>query len=131
MRIGELARRTGTTERALRYYEEQDLLRPARRPSGYREYVEADVRTVRNIRTLLAAGLNTATIGEVLPCMVAEGEALVPACPELSTVLLQDRERLTEAIDDLQAARNVLDAIIAGAGSPAAQRADACPPARG
>ncbi|GIJ48161.1 transcriptional regulator [Virgisporangium aliadipatigenens] len=129
MRIGELARRTGTTERALRYYEEQDLLRPARRPSGYREYVETDVRTVRNIRTLLAAGLNTVTIGEVLPCMVTDGEALVPACPELSTVLLQDRERLTEAIDDLQAARRVLDAIIAGAGSPAARRVDACQPA--
>jgi hypothetical protein len=43
MRIGELRRRTGVSERLLRYYEEQGLLRPQRRPSGYREYDDSDV----------------------------------------------------------------------------------------
>lgn len=40
MRIGELARRTGVSVRALRYYEEQGLLVPARAANGYREYTE-------------------------------------------------------------------------------------------
>ncbi|MBL7498111.1 MerR family transcriptional regulator [Frankia sp. CNm7] len=112
MRIGELARRTGTSERMLRYYGEQGLLRPARRQSGYREYQETDVRTVLKIRMLLAAGLNTVTISEVLPCMIEDGGVLVPACEELAPVLVEDRDRISAAIDDLLAARNALDAMI-------------------
>ena len=115
MRIGEVARRTGISQRALRYYEEQGLLRPVRRPSGYREYRETDVRAVRNIRTLMAAGLHSATIAEVLPCMAEDGEEMVPACPELATILNVDRDRISAAINDLQAALAILDAIIAAA----------------
>lgn len=112
MRIGELSRRSGVSERLLRYYEEQDLLRPCRRPSGYREYAESDVDTVRHIRTLLAAGLNTATIAEVLPCMVDDGNGLAPACPELLPYLYRERTRIDDAIGDLHAARDILDTVI-------------------
>ncbi|WP_079063745.1 MerR family transcriptional regulator [Streptomyces sp. NRRL F-4489] len=59
MRIGELARTTGVTTRALRYYEEQGLLRPDRSANGYRTYGAGAVRVVENIRLLLAAGLTT------------------------------------------------------------------------
>lgn len=38
--IGELAERTGTSERLLRYYDRVGLLRPERRPNGYRFYDE-------------------------------------------------------------------------------------------
>ncbi|MEE6257750.1 MerR family transcriptional regulator [Plantactinospora sonchi] len=114
MRIGELARRTGVSERALRYYEEQGLLRPERRASGYRVYHQDDVRQVRHIRLLLAAGLNTGTIAEILPCMLADDDTLVPGCPEVAEILLQDRDRLSSAIEGLSAARRILDAIIAG-----------------
>jgi DNA-binding transcriptional MerR regulator len=112
MRIGELARRTGISERALRYYEEQDLLRPVRRPNGYREYQETDVRRVHGIRTLLAAGLGTAVIAEVLPCMADDGEVLVPACAGLAPVLAQERDRIDAAIGDLLAARHMLHHIV-------------------
>ena len=112
MRIGELARRTGISERALRYYEEQNLLRPVRRSSGYREYQEFDVRRVASIRMLLAAGLSTAVIAEVLPCMADDGEVLVPACAGLAPVLIRERERINTAIDDLLGARRILDAVI-------------------
>ncbi len=56
MLIGELAERTGTTTRALRYYEEQGLLRPLRTGAGYRAYEAGAVSRVRNIRDLLASG---------------------------------------------------------------------------
>ncbi|MGW2587524.1 MerR family transcriptional regulator, partial [Streptomyces virginiae] len=83
MRIGELSRRTGVAVHLLRYYEEQGLLHPQRRPSGYREYVEEDVAIVRRIRSLLAAGLGTSTITTVLPCLRDTGDRLVPTCSDL------------------------------------------------
>jgi DNA-binding transcriptional MerR regulator len=113
MRIGELAKRAGISERSLRYYEEQGLLHPARTPSGYRVYAESDVDVVRHVRMLLAAGLNTAFIREVLPCMVDTGEGLAPGCPELLPHLQKERERITLAIDGLATARTLLDGVIA------------------
>jgi DNA-binding transcriptional MerR regulator len=113
MRIGELARRTGTSERSLRYYEEQGLLLPARTPSGYRDYAESDVDVVRHVRMLLAAGLSTAFIKEVLPCMIDIGPGLAPGCPELLPHLRQERDRMTTAIDELTTARTLLDGVIA------------------
>jgi DNA-binding transcriptional MerR regulator len=51
MRIGDVARETGTTARTIRYYEEIGLLEPSgERPSGaHREYGEADVERLREI----------------------------------------------------------------------------------
>jgi DNA-binding transcriptional MerR regulator len=113
MRIGELSRRTGVSERALRYYEEQGLLSPERRQSGYRVYGEADVAAVRRIRLLLAAGLSTAQIFEVLPCIVDDDGLLVPDCPELVEELVKQSGRIGAAIDDLAATRANLETIIA------------------
>lgn len=113
MRIGELSRRTGASERALRYYEEQGLLRPQRRPSGYRVYSDADVPAVRRIRVLLAAGLGTAQIVEVLPCMVDDNGLLMPSCPELVDELVKHRDRIGDAISELEATRANLNTIIA------------------
>ena len=113
MRIGELSRRTGVSERALRYYEGQGLLRPQRRPSGYRVYTDADVPAVRRIRVLLAAGLSTAQIVQVLPCMIDDNDSLTPTCPELVDELVKHRDRIGEAIAELEATRANLDTILA------------------
>lgn len=115
MRIGALARRTGVNERLLRYYEEQGLLRPARLPSGYREYSESDVDTVRQIRTLLAAGLTTAVIGQVLPCVREDGERLVPTCPDLIGRLRRERARITESISQLRRSQDLIDSVLSAA----------------
>jgi DNA-binding transcriptional MerR regulator len=112
VRIGELSRLTGVSVRSLRYYEEQGLLRPLRRPSGYREYREEHAATVRGIRLLLAAGLSTATIGELLPCMTDDGEGLTPSCGGMLPDLYRERERLSDAAADLLAARDRLDTLI-------------------
>jgi DNA-binding transcriptional MerR regulator len=51
--IGEMAERTGASERALRYYEEIGLLRPeAYSAGGFRRYSEAQVARVGRIREL-------------------------------------------------------------------------------
>ncbi|WP_067530940.1 MerR family transcriptional regulator [Nocardia crassostreae] len=125
MRIGDLSSRTGVSVRLLRYYEEQGLLRPVRRPSGYHEYRDDDIDTVRNIRTLLAAGLNTQTIAAMLPCMIDEDGTLAPACPDMVPGLSRERDRIDRAVADLLAARAALDVIIGAAPQPVAE-SDAC-----
>lgn len=53
MLIGEVAERTGLTQRTLRYYEEIGLLPPAPRlEGGFRLYSEADVQRLSQIREL-------------------------------------------------------------------------------
>lgn len=112
VRIGELARATGASARALRYYEEQGLLRPERRASGYRDYDERAVRAVQHIRLLLSAGLGTAVIAEILACIPDDTTVLAPTCPELLDGLAEERTRITNSINKLTAARDVLDQLI-------------------
>ncbi|WP_232544737.1 hypothetical protein [Streptomyces buecherae] len=80
--------------------------------------------TVRRVRVLLAAGLNTDLIREVLPCMADEGAILAPTCDEMAQNLRDERERMSRSIEQLQAAHAMLSSIIhagealtAGAGS--------------
>lgn len=122
MRIGKLQQRTGVSQRLLRYYEEQDLIHPKRQTSGYREYSESDVATVLHIRNLLAAGLSTTTIADLLPCMGTDGDRLVADCPELLIYLNRERDRLSATIRELETARSALEAVIATA-PPETERA--------
>ncbi|MEU9983384.1 MerR family transcriptional regulator [Streptomyces sp. NPDC050856] len=79
MRIGELARVTGTTARALRHYEEQGLLAPARADNGYRVYGEDAVVRVRNIRHLLDAGLTLEDVSAFRACLDGDVAAAPPS----------------------------------------------------
>jgi DNA-binding transcriptional MerR regulator len=112
MRIGELSRRTGVSQRALRYYEERELLAPARLPGGYRDYDERAVAAVARIQVLLSAGLGTAVIAEILPCVTDDSVVLSGKCPELLDGLARERQRISATIGDLIAARDILDSLI-------------------
>lgn len=121
MRIGELAARTGVSVRALRYYEEQRLLASERTAGGQRVYPESAVERVRLIRQLFAAGLASKAIEPIMPCVVT-GEVV----PELLERLRAERERMDAKINELIAARDKLDAILAGADA-AAHKGRPCP----
>jgi DNA-binding transcriptional MerR regulator len=126
MRIGALARATGVSTRLLRYYEEQGLLRPARQANGYREYAESDVAVVSRIRFLLAAGLPTSVIAEVLDCVHDDGGRMIPsACPGMIIQLERERARVADAIAQLRTSQEALDALFAAlpGGGRAAGRA--------
>ncbi|MCK7621774.1 MerR family transcriptional regulator [Streptomyces sp. RS10V-4] len=110
MRIGELARTTGVTTRALRYYEEQGLLRPDRTANGYRSYGEGAVRVVENIRLLLAAGLTTEDLRLLDGCLRDEltgGHRCADPAPKIE--VFEQRLALLQArIADLAAVRDQL-----------------------
>jgi len=108
MRIGELAAAADVSVRALRYYEEQQLIFSARSSGGQRQYAEAVAERVRLIQLLYRAGLTSKVIRSLLPCMDAQ-----VSTPESRAVLTAERRRIDEQIGELVEARDRLDAIIA------------------
>ncbi|SEG94894.1 DNA-binding transcriptional regulator, MerR family [Thermomonospora echinospora] len=92
MQIGELAERAGVSTRSLRYYEQQGLISARRAANGYREYEEADLRLVAEIRALLAAGFKLEDARPFVDCLRA-GHELGVACPESVAV---SRRKLAE-----------------------------------
>ncbi|MBP2478660.1 DNA-binding transcriptional MerR regulator [Crossiella equi] len=119
MRIGELARRTGVSERSLRYYEEQGLLLPTRTPGGHRDYPESAVDRVIRVQELFAAGLHSRKIAELLPCMRdADGGPSERATPRLVAELEAEKARIERALVELAGARDLLGEVIEAAGGP-------------
>lgn len=99
MRIGELAEATGVSHRSLRYYESVGLIGSSRTPGGWREYDAGTVDRVVRIQHLYAAGLCSATIADLLPCLEA------PAAERTGML----GRRLAAEVDRLQAQRRDLD----------------------
>ncbi|GAA1442119.1 MerR family transcriptional regulator [Nocardiopsis tropica] len=112
MRIGELAARSGVSVRLLRYYEEQGLLRSTRSAAGQRHYTDDAVERVAFIRRLLAAGVSSRVIAEVLPCAETPGEETFDSAMRRMDL---ERARITEEIGDLVRRREALDALVAEA----------------
>lgn len=112
MRIGELAERTNVSVRSLRYYEQQGLLRSDRSTSGQRVFEPASIDRVIQIQELFAAGMCSTKIKDLLPCFDAEPDKRTGM---LDQELLKHRERLEEAIRDLQRARSTLNEVITDA----------------
>jgi MerR family transcriptional regulator, repressor of the yfmOP operon len=68
LQIGEVAERTGVTQRTLRFYEEKGLLKPpSRLDGGFRLYSEDDVQRVERIKRLQTLlGFTLADIKEMV-----------------------------------------------------------------
>jgi len=113
VRIGELATRTGVSVRALRYYEEQELLAAVRSGGGQRHYPDTAVDRVELIQLLYSAGLSSRTVRSLLPCVDAG-----VSTPQSRAVLAAERERIDERIAELVRAREKLDAVIEASGTP-------------
>ncbi|MFF8531803.1 MerR family transcriptional regulator [Streptomyces sp. NPDC015532] len=114
MRIGELSRVTGVSRRLLRYYEEQGLIVPDRSVNGYRDYDERYADRVKQIRGLLAAGLSTRLIKQILPCLDKPRSIHFPdATPEMLALLTSERDKLTDRIEVLTRNRNAMTEYLA------------------
>ncbi|MFR9793976.1 MerR family transcriptional regulator [Streptomyces sp. MB22_4] len=123
MRIGKVAARAGVSVRALRYYEEQGLVVPARGSGDQRRYSESDVERVRFIQLLYSAGLPSKAILHILPFM----DTLV-ATPEMTRRLTDERDRIQARIHDLTRARERLDELIRLAADYTASSPAQCAP---
>ena len=112
-RIGELARRTGTSTDLLRAWERRyGLLRPQRTSGGFRLYTDEDAARVRRMRAGLERGLAAAE---------AAGVALLPTgapAELLPSLLALDEERAHGLLDELLG-RLSIEAVLRDAILPA------------
>jgi DNA-binding transcriptional MerR regulator len=99
--IGELAKRTGLTVKAIRFYSDRGLVPPTdRTPAGYRLYGPEAVARLQLVRTLRELGLDIMTIRRVL-----NEDA------DLSEVAATHAEAMAVQIRILQSRHAVLTAI--------------------
>ncbi|MBE1486368.1 MerR family transcriptional regulator [Plantactinospora soyae] len=110
MKIGDLADETGVSPRMLRYYEEQGLLTSHRVGGGHRRYADDAAVVVGHIRALLAAGLSTSVIREMLPCVEGPGPELQHCA---APTLREQLHGLENKISTLEDARSALTRILA------------------
>jgi DNA-binding transcriptional MerR regulator len=101
--IGELARETGASVRAIRHYDEHGLLKSVRAGNGYRAFPPAAVAQVRQIRRLIATGFSLAEIQAFPDCMLlVDGAAM---CPETSAAQRARLADIDRQIADLERRR--------------------------
>lgn len=104
--IGELARLSGLSTHALRFYEAEGILQAAARgANGHRRYREEDVLWLEFVMRLKLTGMPLAEIREYA-VLRAKGEATLS--PRLAMLKLH-RERLVQKMEELSTCADVLD----------------------
>ena len=86
--IREVAKRTGLTSRALRFYEARGLLSPLRTYSGRRLYGRSELERIQQILALKRAGLSLAQIGR----LTGRGSMDLGALVDAQLKIIEERE---------------------------------------
>lgn len=104
-----MSERTGVSQSALRFYEAEGLLRPARSGGGQRRYPRESVRRVSFIRVAQHVGLSLAEIREALDTLP---DGRTPTEEDWQRLSAGWRPRLDERIAVLERLRDRLDGCI-------------------
>ena len=117
LRIGELARRTGTSPELLRAWEQRyGLLRPSRSAGGFRLYSDDDKARILRTKQLIASGLSAAEAAR----QAVTGGTVIEGAPVLEGL----GDELRDALDrfDEDGANRALDRLIAAVSVEAVMR---------
>jgi DNA-binding transcriptional MerR regulator len=105
MEIRELASRTGTTSKTIRYYESISLLPKAKRKAnGYRDYEESDVDRLKFVLGARRLDFSLDDIREILD-MRDRREA---PCRTVLKLMAKKEDEITHRIAELQVLKNEL-----------------------
>ena len=107
--IGELARRTGLSVSAIRYYEGQGLVAPLRSGGNQRRFLRADIRRLSFILIAQKLGLS---LGEIRAAMASLPEGRAPNARDWARISGTIRERVDAEIARLTRVREDIDGCI-------------------
>jgi Cu(I)-responsive transcriptional regulator len=107
--IGEAARRSGVSAKMLRHYESLGLLgRVHRTDSGYRQYSEADVHTLRFIKRCRDLGFSMVEIAELVNLWQNRRRASA----SVKRIAQKHMDELAARIDALQTMQRTLQGLL-------------------
>ena len=107
--IGQLARRTGLAVSAIRYYETQGLVRPARNAGGQRRFLRSDIRRLSFVRIAQQFGF---TLPKINALMAGLPEGRTPTKRDWEKISREFRATLDAQIQTLEQLRDNLDGCI-------------------
>ena len=112
MKINEVEAQVGITKKNIRFYEEQGLLSPSRNSeNGYRDYGEAEVAVLRQIKLMRKLGVPLEEIRKMQAGgTVADGMRRHLVTLERERHNLEQAERLCETLKDQEVRLDSLDA---------------------
>lgn len=109
MKIGEFARRAGTTAKTIRFYEQAGLLpAPARTPAGYRDYQPELVDRLQFVRRAQSAGLSLREVRQVLT-IADRGDA---PCEHVVNILQARLDHVRDMLSELSSLKSHLSALL-------------------
>ena len=109
MRIGELARATGTKAETIRYYEREGILPTAdRTDSNYRDYSTEHLQMLSFVRRARGLGFNMAQVRELL----ALSDHDEKPCQDVDHLVRQQLADVEQRIADLASLRDELSQML-------------------
>lgn len=107
--IGDLARRTGISASAIRFYEERGLIRSLRSPGNQRRFLRGEIRRLSFILIAQKLGLSLADIEQALAGLP---EGRNPTARDWQRISAGIRARIDHQIAQLEKVREDLDGCI-------------------
>ena len=107
--IGELARRTGLTVSAIRFYESKGLVEAWRTGGNQRRFPRSDIRRLSFILIAQRLGLS---LGEIEEAMADLPQGRTPNARDWSRISTTIRDRIDAQIAQLEKVRDDLDGCI-------------------
>ncbi len=107
--IGEMARRTGLSVSAIRFYEDKRLIEPVRTSGNQRRYLRSDIRRVSFILIAQQLGLS---LGEIKDELAKLEHGRTPTARDWQKISRSIRQRIEDRIAQLERTRDRLDGCI-------------------
>ena len=107
--IGDIARRTGLSVSAIRFYEEKGLVEAHRTAGNQRRFLRSDIRRLSFILIAQKLGLSLAQIEDALTRLP---QGRTPTAADWATISKEVRERIDAQIAALEKVRDDLDGCI-------------------
>jgi DNA-binding transcriptional MerR regulator len=109
MTISEVCKQCGLSADTLRYYEKIGLLpKIGRTDGGIRNYTENDCKWIEFIKCMRGAGMSVESLTLYLHYIEQGGDTV----GDRKQILIEERKRIAEKVDEMQTALNRLDSKI-------------------